>query len=147
MHTEPLTKKKFLDWIDFEQNPYHPFVWIRGEPEIGENVYLGFFSVINAKASSIEIGDNCDIAPMVMINCADSHRKCLGLTNEVDRTPIKLEHNVFVGGGAIIKPGSEVGHHTVVGAGETVSGRIPPYSLVVDGTVNKGYYQTAVRNA
>ena len=147
MDNEPLTKEEFLDWIDFEQNPYHPFVWIRGEPDIGEDVYLGFFSVVNAKSSSIEIGDNCDIAPMVMINCADSHGKCLGLTDEVDRTPIKLENNVFVGAGAIIKPGSIVGHHTVIGAGETVSGTIPPYSLVVDGTVKNGYYEAAVENA
>lgn len=147
MNSEPLTRDEFLEWIDFEENPYHPFVWIRGEPEIGENVYLGFFSVINAKGSSVVIGDGCDIAPMVTINCADSHRKCLGLTDEVDRTPITLEHNVFVGSSAVIKPGSEVGHHTVVGAGETVSGSVPPYSLVVDGTVKKGYYETAVKNA
>lgn len=147
MGNDSLTKDAFREWIDFEENPYHPFVWIRGDPDIGEDVYLGFFSVVNAKDSSIVIRDGCDIAPIVSINCADSHRKCLGLTDEVDREPIELGENVFVGTNAVIKPGSIVGHHSVIGAGETVSGEVPPYSLVVDGTVKQGYYKGDVQDA
>ncbi|WP_247009117.1 acyltransferase [Halorientalis litorea] len=142
-----MDKAEFLEWIDFEENRFHPLVWLNGDPDIGEGVYLGFFSVVNAKDSEIRIGDGCDIAPFVSLNCADSHRKCLGLTEEVDRSAIELEHNVFIGTQTVVKPGTTIGHHSVVGAGEVVSGDIPPYSLVVDGTVEEGYYETAVRDA
>jgi len=139
-----MDRQEFLDWIDFQPNEYHPFVWINGDPEIGDDAYIGFFSVINAKDSSITIGDHCDIAPFTSINCADSHRKCLGLTDEVDREPIHLDDHVFVGTQSVIKPGTVIGHHTVVGAGEVVSGEIPPYSLVVNGTVKERYYEDGV---
>lgn len=137
-----MDREEFLSWLDFQPNPYHPLVWINGNPEIGEGVYIGFFSVVNAKKTHVSIGDGCDIAPFTSINTADSHEKCLGLMEDVERTPIELEHNVFVGTQSVIKPGTTIGHHTVIGAGEVVSGRVPPYSLVVDGAVREGYYES-----
>ena len=133
----------FLDYLDFKPNKYHPFVWIRGEPKIGENVYIGFFTVINAKNCNIEIGDNCDIAPFVSINCADSHKRGLEILNEVERNPIILENNVFVGTHAVIKPGAYIGHQSVVSAAAVVDPVvIPPYSLITGNRmqVKEGYY-------
>jgi len=138
--------EKFLEFIDFRPNPYHPLVWIRGKPKIGKNVYIGFFSVINGKDSRIEIGDNCDIAPFVSINCADSHKRCIGLMKDIERKPITIEHNVFIGTHCVIKPGAHIGHHSVIGAGTVVEpGYIPPYSLVTGNpmTVRARYYERA----
>ena len=136
--------KEFLEFIDFKKNRFHPLVWIRGNPEIGKNVYIGFFSIINAKDCRIRIGDNCDIAPSVSINCADSHKKCIGLMKNIERKPIILENNVFVGTQTVIKPGAYIGHHSVVASGTVVdSVKIPPYSLVVGNPmrVKEGYYK------
>jgi acetyltransferase-like isoleucine patch superfamily enzyme len=141
-------KKEFLEFIDFNPNPFHPFVWIRGEPEIGKNVYIGFFTVINAKNSTIKIGDSCDIAPFVSINCADSHKKCLGLMDEIERKPIILENNVFVGTQVVIKPGAHIGHHSVVASATVVDPvKIPPYSLVIGNPmkVKEGYYKDKMK--
>lgn len=127
----------------FKKNQYHPFVWILGEPEIGKNVYIGGFSEINANGSTIKIGANCDIASFVAINVADSHRKCLGLSDKVERKPIVLEENVFVGSHSVIKGGAYIGHHSVVAAGTIVEGKkIPPYSLIVGNPmiIKEGYY-------
>lgn len=129
--------------IGFKENPFHPLVWIVGEPIVGKNVYIGGMSEVNAKGARVEIGDNCDIASFVSINAADSHRLCIGLSGEIDRRDIVLEHHVFVGTGAIIKGGAHIGHHTVIAAGTVVeAGTIPPYSLVVGNpmTVKAGYY-------
>ncbi|RQV96582.1 acyltransferase, partial [bacterium] len=139
-----------LKCIDFEPNPYHPLVWIRGEPEIGENVYIGFFTLVNAKDCTIRIGDNCDIAPFVSINCADSHERCIGLTDEIIRKPIILEHNVFVGTHVVVKPGAHIGHHSVIAAATVVNPvRIPPYSLVIGNpmTVKAGYYKDRLKGS
>ena len=71
-------QKLFSELTNFRKNEFHPLVWINGEPEIGRGVYIGGFSEINAKGARVVIGDNCDIASFVAINCADSHKKCLG---------------------------------------------------------------------
>ena len=142
-------KKEFLEIIDFKPNPYHPLVWLRGKPEIGKNVYIGFFTLVNAKDCSIKIGDNCDIAPFVSINCADSHKRCLGLSDEVARKPIVLENNVFVGTQVVIKSGAHIGHHSVVAAATVVDPvKIPPYSLVIGNPmkIKKDYYKDRLKS-
>lgn len=133
----------FLSLTNFKKNKFHPLVWINGKPEIGKNVSIGFFSEVNAKNAKIVIGDNCDIASFVSINCADSHRRCIGLANEIDRKNITLENNVFVGSHVVIKGGVHVGHHSVIAAGTIVdSVKIPPYSLISGNPmkVKSGYY-------
>ncbi len=141
-------KENFLDWIDFKPNEYHPLVWIRGNPKIGKNVYIGFFTLINAKDCQIEIGDNCDIAPFVSINCADSHKRCIGLLDKVERHPIILENNVFVGSHSVIKAGAHIGHHSVIAAATVVDPvKIPPYSLIIGNPmkVKDGYYKSKIQ--
>ena len=133
----------FAKFTEFEKNEFHPFVKIAGDPIIGKNVSIGFFSEINAKNSKIEIGDNCDIASFVAINSADSHKKCLEITSEIERKNIILENNVFVGSHCLIKGGAQIGHHSVVAAGTIVDGIIiPPFSLISGNPmkIKKGYY-------
>ena len=136
-------QKLFTQLTDIKPNKFHPLVWINGEPEIGENVYIGGFSEIYAKGAKVKIGDNCDIASFVVINCADSHKKCIELTNEIAYRDITIENNVFIGTQSVIKGGAHIGHHSTVGAGTVVeSVNIPPYSLVVGNPmiVKEGYY-------
>lgn len=121
----------FLKLINFKKNRFHPLVWITGTPTIGKNVYIGGMSEIAAKNSNITIGDNCDIASFVSINCGDSHKRCIGLASEVKHDEIILEKNVFVGSHSVIKAGAHIGHHSVIAAGTIVDGiKIPPHSLV-----------------
>jgi len=135
--------RAFSEATSFPENPFHPLVWIIGEPEFGENVFIGAFSLINGKGARLQIGDHCDIASFVSINVADSHRRCLELQADIDRKPIILEQHVFVGSHCVIKGGAHIGHHSVVAAGTIVDGvPIPPYSLVSGNpmTVKPGYY-------
>lgn len=142
-----MDKERFAELLaellEFKRNPFHPLVWILGDPEIGENVYIGGFSEVNATGAKVTIGEGCDIASFTAINCADSHRQTLGLADEPDRRDITLEPYVFVGSHCVIKGGAHIGHHSVVAAGTVVDpGRIPPYSLVIGNpmTVKPGYY-------
>ena len=122
----------FSKLTTFKKNSYHPLVWIVGEPEIGKDVYIGGMSEINAKDVKVIIGDNCDIASFVSINCADSHKKCIGIMQKTERRDIIIENNVFVGSHCVIKGGAHIGHHSVVAAGTIVEGiDIPSYSLII----------------
>lgn len=133
----------FEKFTGLKKNRFHPLVWINGDPEIGENVYIGGMSEVNANGAVVKIGDNCDISSFVAINCADSHKKCIGLAEKINRKDIIIENNVFIGSHCVIKGGAHIGHHSVIGAGTIVgAGYIPPYSLVIGNPMNikKGYY-------
>lgn len=138
-------KRSLAEATGIKENRFHPFVWIVGEPEIGEGVYIGGFSEVNARDAKVVIGAYCDIASFVSINCADSHRLCIGLAKAVERRDIFIEHHVFIGSHSMIKGGARIGHHCVIGAGTIVGpGDIPPYSLVVGNpmVVKAGYYRS-----
>lgn len=124
--------KRLIDTLDLRENQFHPLTFINGTPTIGKNVYIGLFSEVNAKSSSVSIGDYCDIASFVSINVADSHKYSIGIADKIDRKPIVIEDHVFIGSHSFIGGGCHIGHHTVIGAGTILlnSGYIPPYSLV-----------------
>lgn len=85
--------RNFTELTNIPENRYHPLVWIEGEPEIGDNVYIEGISEIFEKGARVVIGDNCDIASFVSINCSDSHKRCIGLTEEIDKQDIiKIKH-------------------------------------------------------
>lgn len=133
----------FSQLTSFKSNRFHPLVWINGDPEIGEGTFIGAMSEVNAKGSRIVIGKNCDIASFVSINCADSHKRCIGLEQDIKRQPIELGDCVFVGSHVVIKGGVIVGHHSVIAAGTILDAAlIPPYSLVFGNpsVVRPGYY-------
>ena len=142
-------RKLLLKVMENQDNLFHPFVFINGNPKIGKNVSIGFFSEVNAKGAKVAIGDNCDIASFVAINAADSHKLVLGIAKDIERKDITLEHDVFVGSHCFIGGGVHIGHHSVVGAGTIIAKplKIPPYSLVVGNppVVKAGYYTKLLR--
>lgn len=139
----------FTEMTNIEKNRFHPLVWINGNPEIGDSVYIGGFSEVNAKGARVVIGDNCDIASFVAINCADSHKKCIGLSGVNDCKDIIIGSNVFIGSHSVIKGGAEIGSYSVVAAGTVVDGKtIKPYSLIFGNPmqVKEGYYLQYIDN-
>jgi len=136
----------FTQLTTFKSNDFHPLVWIVGQPVIGEGTYIGGFSEINAKHVDVTIGKNCDIASFVTINAADSHLKCIGLSDVLVRKSISLGDNVFIGSHSVIKGGAHISNNCVVAAGSVVGEcYVPPYSLIVGNpaVVKQGYYQSA----
>lgn len=135
--------QRFAELTHFRENRFHPMVWLLGDPEIAEGVFIGGFSEVNSNGAKVRIGKGCDIASFVTINCADSHRLCIGLADQIERRDITLEEHVFVGSHSVIKGGAHIGHHSVVAAGTIVDRCVvPPYSLVVGNPmqIKPGYY-------
>jgi acetyltransferase-like isoleucine patch superfamily enzyme len=142
-------KRSLSEATGMKENRFHPFVWIVGEPKIGDGVYIGGFSEVNARGARVVIGAFCDIASFVSINCADSHRLCIGLAEDVERRDIVIEERVFIGSHSMIKGGARIGHHSVIAAGTIVGrGDIPPYSLVAGNpmVIKAGYYRSQVES-
>jgi acetyltransferase-like isoleucine patch superfamily enzyme len=137
-------KALLLRTVGNKDNPYHPLVWINGEPEIGAGTYIGGFSEVNAKGARVRIGKDCDIASFVAINVADSHKRCIGLADVNVCVDITIGDCVCIGSHCAILGGAVIGHHSVVGAGTVVRASvIPPFSLVVGTEVRPAYYRAA----
>ncbi len=148
-----MDRQEFLKCLsevtEIKENRFHPLVWISGDPEIGEGVYIGGMSEIYAKGAKVCIGDNCDIASFVVINCSDSHKKTIGIAETVDKKDIIIENNVYVGTLSFVGGGTKIGHHSVIGAGTIVpKGNYPPYTLIVGNpaTVKPEYYKEQCLN-
>lgn len=129
-----LEQEKLIELLDLKKNPFHPLVFINGSEcaQIDDDVYIGYLSEINAKGSKVIIKHGCDIASFVSINVADSHKRAIGLAEGIERGPIILEENVFVGSHCFIGGNTHIGHNSVVAAGTILlkGGDIPPYSLI-----------------
>lgn len=114
-------------------NPYNPHAWIVGEPEIGERVWIGAFTVIDG-SGGLHIGADCDISSGVQIYSHSTVARCVsGRRRDIERAATEIGNNVHIGANAVVLMGTSVGHHSVIGAGAVVKEHtmIPPYSLVV----------------
>lgn len=123
-----------IEILDLKKNPFHSMVFINGPEcaEIDDDVYIGYLSEVNARGSKVVIKKGCDIASFVSINVADSHKRTIGIGDHIERGPIILEENVFVGSHCFIGGNTHIGRNSVVAAGTILvsGGEIPPYSLI-----------------
>ncbi|NQU57181.1 MAG: acyltransferase [Rhodospirillales bacterium] len=145
--TDSTFRTQFFDLMTFPDNPYHPLVWINGNPKIGEGTYIGGFTDINANGARLTIGNHCDIASFVAVNVADTHLQAIGLADAPQCRDIDIADHVFIGSHSVIMGGTRIGERSVIGAGTIVNGLdIPPYSLAVGNpaVVKPGYYRDAL---
>lgn len=115
-------------------NPWNPHAWVRGEPDIGEDTWIGAFTHIDG-TGGLTIGKGCNISCGVSILTHNTVKRCLtgGMYGQIDYQPTIVEDYVFIGEKATVLMGCHIGHHSIIGAGAVVleNTKIPPYSLVV----------------
>lgn len=116
--------------------------------DYGKHTFVGNNVIININCTfvdcnKIEIGSNVLIASNVQIYTAthsvDPDERLVAGWNEGSgipyfRTyalPVKIEDNVWIGGGVIILPGVTIGKNSVIGAGSIVTRSIPENSVAV----------------
>lgn len=115
-------------------NKYNTHSWIAGNPSIGDGVWIGAFTLIDAIYSSLRIGKGCNIASGAQIITHSTVRRCLSENKhkKIESAPVTIGNFCFIGSNAIVLMGSKIGHHSVIAAGAVVSeySVIPPYSIV-----------------
>lgn len=116
--------------------------------EYGINIHCGNDVIINMNCTfvdnnRIDIGNNVLIASDVKIYTATHTTDVVGRTNSQEnkkisgcfcRTfsrPVRIEDNVWIGGGAILLPGVVIGRNSVIGAGSVVTRSIPENCVAV----------------
>lgn len=115
-------------------NPYNPHCWITGKPEIGEDCWIGAFTLIDGQGG-LTIGKGVNVSTGAAILTHSTVKRCVTerVFNHVERKPVVIEDFVFIGENAVVLMGCTIGHHSVIGAGAVVleDTVIPPYSMVV----------------
>ncbi|MDC0359036.1 acyltransferase, partial [Oligoflexia bacterium] len=104
-----------------------------GKIELGENVYLGPYSVLYGHGG-ISIGQDT----LVAMNCAiiSANHTIPGKDQHIrwqadQRLPIIIGKDVWLGSGAQVLAGVSIGDGCIVGAGAVVTKDLPPYSIAV----------------
>jgi len=114
-------------------NPYNPHAWIVGTPEIGDDVWIGAFTVIDGSGGLI-IGPGCDISAGAQIYTHSTVERCLSNRDRaIKRSSTRIGRNVHIGANAVVLMGSDIGDYCVIGAGAVVKEgtTAPPYSVLV----------------
>jgi maltose O-acetyltransferase len=93
-------------------------------PHIGRPVYFD-----RLHPWLITLGDYVTLAPYVAVITHDT--SLAQYTGQTRLGRVTVADRVYVGVGAILLPGTEIGEDSVVGAGAVVHGKVPPGSLVV----------------
>jgi acetyltransferase-like isoleucine patch superfamily enzyme len=98
--------------------------------KIGENTTIGYYSMLFSSLS-IDIGDNCLIAPFAYFVDANHGIKGNKLINQQDleAKPIKIHNDVWIGANVTVIGGIEIGEGSVIASQSLVNKNIPPYSV------------------
>lgn len=114
--------------------------------EYGKNIFIGDKVIVNMNCTfvdnnRIEIGNNVLIASNVQIYTATHSTNVrermvqdwsegTSICNTI-ALPIRIEDDVWIGGGSIILPGVTIGRGSTIGAGSVVTRSIPAHCVAV----------------
>ncbi len=105
--------------------------------DYGSHVSLGAGTFLNfgcqlADVAEIVLGEAVQVGPYVQFLTPIHPVDPVARRDRWERAaPIRVEDNVWIGGGAIVLPGVTIGADTVVGAGAVVTKDLPPRVLAV----------------
>lgn len=119
-----------LETLDrFEQQHFHPQLIIGNNVRIEDNCHIGCIE-------RVEIGDGTLLASKVFIsdhshgNVDKSDIDVEPLSRPLVSKPVKIGRNVWIGDGACILPGVELGDNVVVGANAVVTHNFPANAVI-----------------
>ncbi|MBQ3142537.1 MAG: acyltransferase [Bacilli bacterium] len=104
--------------------------YVFGNPKVGENCWIGPFTILDAASGSIEIGNNTTIAAETYIYTHDTSKYYATEGNiEVEKGNVKIGNNTAIASKCIICPNVTIGDNCIIGAGSLVNKNIPNNSI------------------
>lgn len=105
--------------------------FIFGETEIGENCWIGPFTIIDG-TGGLRIGNYCTISVGVHIYTHDNIRQTLTSGKiPIERQGVTIGNNVYLAPNVIITKGVQIGNNCVIGACSFVNTNIPNNSIAI----------------
>jgi acetyltransferase-like isoleucine patch superfamily enzyme len=111
------------------------FCSIYGAPEnileMGENSYVGMFSLLNGYSGKIKIGKYVSIAQNVniMTDSGPNASSVMQTIYPIKKGDVEIGDHVWIGAGVIIMPGVKIGKFSIIGANSMVTSDVESFSL------------------
>lgn len=123
---------KYVDTLEFgEHTTVQSGAYIYGSRS-GARVRFGHHSVVAAGAmilgeGGVTIGDYTHVGPHAVVTSqyGDSTEEMVTASPTLRTEPVKIGRGVWIGSGAVVMPGAELGDRSVVAPGSVVYGRWP----------------------
>jgi acetyltransferase-like isoleucine patch superfamily enzyme len=115
------------------ENPYNPFAWFVGSPEIGNDVWIGPFTVIDGSGGlSIGAGSNISAGAQIYTHSTTKRATSEGSV-DIERSSTRIGKNVHIGANAVVLMGVTIGDRSIIGACTLIleGATIPEDSVVV----------------
>lgn len=100
----------------------------RGPLRIGSNVSIAMGCCIAAGPSGITIGNDCLFGPRVTVLGSNNRYTQLDVPireQGVTSKGVKIDNNVWIGAGAVILDGSEIGEGVIIAPNSVVASKLP----------------------
>ncbi|PLY10484.1 MAG: acetyltransferase [Arcobacter sp.] len=97
---------------------------VLGNVKVGENCWIGPFTILDGSGGSLIIGNNCDISAGVQIYTHDTVDRIV-YQNEISKASVNIGNNCYIGPNVVISKGVSIGDNVIVGANSFVNKNIP----------------------
>lgn len=113
-----------------EKTSIYQSSYVFGEVEVGENTWIGPFTLLDGSGGGLTIGDFCSISTGVQIYTHDTVKWAVsGGKAAYERSPVRIGNCCYIGSQTVITRGVTIGDHCIVGACSLVNRDLPPYTL------------------
>jgi len=103
---------------------------VLGEVAVGENTWIGPFTVLDGKGG-LTVGSDCNVSAGVQLYTHDTVAACLtGGQAAPAYAPVSIGDRTYLGPNAIVTRGVTVGSQCVIGAAALVNADVPDRSIV-----------------
>lgn len=114
-----------------DSNAYH-LAYFYGDVRVGDHVWIGPFTFIDASGGTVSIGDYTAISAGVHIYTHDTVKGAVTMGRAPrDVAPVSIGRGSYVGAQTVILRGVTIGDHAVIGANSLVNRDIPSNTIAV----------------
>lgn len=109
------------EFLHFGQNSsIYDSSLVYGEVRVGQNVWIGPFTILDGSGAPLTIGDNCHISAGVQIYTHDTVEHVLH-DGAITKAAVTVGSRCYIGPNSVIAKGVSIGDNVVVGANSFVN--------------------------
>ncbi len=102
---------------------------VLGDVRVGQQCWVGPFTILDGSGGGLIIGDFCHISAGVHIYTHDTVEQVL-YDKKIQCASVTIGHHCYIGPNVVISKGVVIGDYVVIGANSFVNKDIPSYSKV-----------------